>query len=78
MKSGWPVLLGIGGLVSAAFWFDAHSNQVADAASGWMTPATDPAPPAAQPPPPATPPTDVTAKPTTDSTVAFGSSNESK
>ena len=76
MKSGLPALLGIAALIAGAFWFDAHSAQVADAASNWMTPAAAPA----TPPAPAANPTDdtTTTKTSTESTVAFGSSNESK
>ncbi|MDB4993216.1 MAG: hypothetical protein JWM74_648 [Myxococcaceae bacterium] len=76
MKSGLPALLGILGLVAGAFWFDAHCDQVADAASTWMTPAAAPTTPAT----PSAPPTDdtATAKTSTESTVAFGSANESK
>ena len=73
MKSGLPALLGILGLVAAAFWFDAHSETVADAASTWVTPGTAPTTPAA----PAAPPNDDTTT-STESTVAFGSANESK
>jgi hypothetical protein len=77
MKSGLPALLGIAGLIAAAFWFDAHCDQVADAASTWMTPAAAPTTPVA----PVTPiddTTTTTAKTSTESTVAFGSTNESK
>ena len=73
MKSVWPALLGIVGLVGGAFCFDAHCERVADAASTWV------APPASTTPIPATQPTnDTPTKTSVESTVALGSKNESK
>lgn len=71
MKSGLPALLAIVALVASAFWFDAHNEQLADAASTWMTPASASNTTAAST-------DDTTGTTSTESTVAFSSTNESE
>ena len=77
MKSGWPILVVLVALMGGASWFDAHSDQVASAASAWMSPDQGRAPDDVAPSTTATAPKE-DARTSTDSPVAFGSSAESK